>query len=308
MLLTTGTTGQLGYEVARCARNRGLRAVHLVRSPDKVARDLELKQHLLVADLTKDYKLPPAVTHITHLAGCTEHANRQELKRLHAAHVALANRASELKGLQRFTLASTCYPGDTSPYDQDKRELEAELAKILGDKLLVLRYPPLMGTYNRGAAGHLDFLWVLQAARRTGCFPLSPTARLDVAPLDVVANLTLDLTYDKRQLQPVYDVCVGDQAPTWATVCERAGIQTEESEVPEELLRDVLKLDDAGVKLYHRVRGVFKDQLADPLVFDDRLLRELTGTRIPTLETYVVALVRETDNVPFVDLLRSHAR
>lgn len=308
MILTTGATGQLGFEVVRLVRARDLRALHLVRDPSRLRPELDVKQHLIQADLTGSYELPKPVTHVIHLAGCTEHANRRELKVMHHAHLSLARRAAALPGLKRFTLASTCYPAETSPYDEDKKLLEAEISEILGDKLLVLRLPPLMGTARRGLAGHLDFVWVLALADRVGVAPLDRDARLDVAPLDHVAALAVQLTLDERKLLPLYDVCVGSQSPSWYQVYRSAQLTCDVDEVPEELLRGPLKLDDAGVKLYERVRGVFKKQLADPLVFDDTSLRDLVGSRVPPLDQYADRLIRESRKVPFIDLLRAHAR
>ena len=214
--------------------------------------------------------------------------------------------AGRADGLDRFIHVSTAYvAGDRGgAYREDefdvgqrcrntyeKTKLAAEL-HVLSSGLpgtSIVRPSIVVGDSKTGWTPAFNVIyWPIQAFAR-GLFPVvpaDPEGRLDIVPVDTVADALLELVSGPRRSGAIH-VVAGDEAPTAAEVATMAGAAfgaapprfVEPGEAPEVEER-------AGAFLpYFRVRGVFDAARGRALGFRPPPLAEY----FPTLMNYAQA-------------------
>jgi thioester reductase-like protein len=216
--------------------------------------------------------------------------------------VRLAVDAHEHGALERFVHVSTAYvAGDrvglVSEHDGDvgqgfrntyeRTKLEAE--EVVRDSELpaaIVRPSIIVGDSGTGWTQAFNVIyWPLQAFAR-GLFPTVPAdpgARVDIVPVDVVADALLALL-DGPARGGAFHVVAGDRAPTNAQLATMAASAFDAE--PPRFVRpgeDERAEQRAGALLpYFRVR----------CTFDARRARELLGAMPPPIEEYFPSLMR----------------
>jgi thioester reductase-like protein len=216
--------------------------------------------------------------------------------------VELALEAQRRGRLERFVHVSTAYVagdriGRVSEHDGDvgqgfrntyeRTKLEAEeVVRASGLPAAIVRPSVIVGDSVTGWTQTFNVIyWPLQAFAR-GLFPTvpaDPAARLDIVPVDVVADALLALLRG-----PVrggnFHIVAGEEAPTNAQLATMAA-EAFDAEPPRFVRpgEDARAEQRAGALLpYFRVRSTF----------DARRARELLGATPPPLEDYFPSLMR----------------
>ncbi len=216
--------------------------------------------------------------------------------------VRLALQARERGGLDRFVHVSTAYvagdrigrvreqdgdvgQGFRNTYERTKLEAEA-VVRASGLPAAIVRPSIIVGDSATGWTQAFNVIyWPLQAFAR-GLFPTvpaDPRARVDIVPVDVVADALLSLLQGPVR-GGAFHVVAGDRAPTNAQLATMAA-EAFEAEPPRFVRpgEDPRAEQRAGALLpYFRVR----------CTFDARRARDLLGATPPHLEDYFPALMR----------------
>ncbi|MDP2712022.1 MAG: SDR family oxidoreductase [Solirubrobacteraceae bacterium] len=216
--------------------------------------------------------------------------------------VELAGEAHARGSLDRYVHVSTAYvagdrSGVISEHDSDvgqgfrntyeRTKLEAE--QIVADSDLpaaIVRPSVIVGDSVTGWTQAFNVIyWPLQAFAR-GLFPNVPgdaTARLDIVPVDIVANALLELVCGPVR-GGAFHIVSGDGAPTNAALARMAA-EAFDSEPPRfvRLGEDPRAENRAGALVpYFSVR----------CTFDARRARDLLGAISPPLHDYFPSLMR----------------
>lgn len=216
--------------------------------------------------------------------------------------VALARRAHERGSLQRFVHVSTAYvagdrDGEVSEYEGDlgqgfrntyeRTKLEAEeVVRAGGLPAAVVRPSIIVGDSVSGWTQAFNVIyWPLQAFAR-GLFetvPADPDARVDIVPVDTVAEALLELLRGPLR-SGAFHVVSGERAPTNEQLARLACAAFDAP--PPRFVRpgeDPRAEQRAGSLLpYFRVR----------CTFDARRARTRLGALPPPVEDYFPALMR----------------
>ncbi|HWC24971.1 MAG TPA: SDR family oxidoreductase [Solirubrobacteraceae bacterium] len=216
--------------------------------------------------------------------------------------VSLATQAHERGCLERFVHVSTAYvagdrSGHVSEHDGDvgqgfrntyeRTKLEAE--EVVRDSALpaaIVRPSIIVGDSATGWTQAFNVIyWPLQAFAR-GLFPTVPAdpgARVDIVPVDVVADAILELLRGPVR-RGAFHVVAGDRAPTNAQLATMAAAAFDAE--PPRFVRpgeDERAEQRAGALLpYFRVG----------CTFDARRARQLLGAAPPPVEEYFPSLMR----------------
>jgi long-chain acyl-CoA synthetase len=214
----------------------------------------------------------------------------------------LASEAHERGTLDRFVHVSTAYVagdriGVVSEHDgnvgqgfrntYERTKLEAEqLVNASGLPAAIVRPSVIVGDSSTGWTQAFNVIyWPLQAFAR-GLFPNVPGdagARLDIVPVDVVANALLALLVGPVR-GGAFHVVAGDGAPTNAELATLAA-EAFDAEPPRfvRLGEDIRAENRAGALVpYFSVR----------CTFDARRARDLLGAIPPPLKDYFPSLMR----------------
>jgi len=215
--------------------------------------------------------------------------------------VKLASRAYERGTLERFVHVSTAYvagerTGLISEHDSEvgqsfrntyeQTKLEAE--QIVTDSGLpaaIVRPSVIVGDSATGWTQAFNVIyWPLQAFAR-GLFPSvpgDPGARLDIVPVDTVADALLELLRGPVR-GGAFHIVAGDEAPTNAELATMAA-EAFDAEPPVFV---ALGEDENAEKL----AGALVPYFSVRCTFDARRARDLLGASPPPLSTYFPALM-----------------
>ena len=216
--------------------------------------------------------------------------------------VELALEARQRGGLERFVHVSTAYvagdriglvnehdgdvgQGFRNTYERTKLEAE-EVVHGSGLPAAIVRPSVIVGDSSTGWTQAFNVIyWPLQAFAR-GLFPAvpgDPDARLDIVPVDVVADALLELLRGPVR-GGAFHIVSGDRSPTNATLARMAADAFDAE--PPTFVRpgeDRRAEQRAGALLpYFRVR----------CTFDARRANDLLGATPPALEDYFPSLMR----------------
>jgi long-chain acyl-CoA synthetase len=150
--------------------------------------------------------------------------------------LAIARRLAERGQLRRYDHVSTCYvagnrrgraleaecdqgQGFRNSYEQSKCEADGVVRAAFRDGLPGAIHRPsiIVGDSRTGATRAFNVLyWPLKIYARGWWrwFPGSPHARVDVVPVDFVADSMVALRADPRSLGRTFHIAAGDDAPT----------------------------------------------------------------------------------------------
>lgn len=216
--------------------------------------------------------------------------------------VKLALEARDRGMLERFIHVSTAYvagdriglvsehdgnvgQGFRNTYERTKLEAE-DLVRDSGLPAAIVRPSVIVGDSVTGWTQAFNVIyWPLQAFAR-GLFPTVPAdpgARLDIVPVDVVADALLELLRGPVR-DGAFHIVAGDEAPTNARLATMAAEAFDAD--PPRFVRpgeDARAEQRAGALLpYFRVR----------CTFDARRAKELLGAKPPAIEEYFPSLMR----------------
>ncbi|MBA3327325.1 MAG: SDR family oxidoreductase [Solirubrobacterales bacterium] len=214
-----------------------------------------------------------------------ETATRGTLERV--VHVSTAYVAGEREGRVRERQGDVGQ-GFRNTYERTKLEAEG-LVHESGLPVAILRPSIVVGDSVTGWTPAFNVIyWPLQAFARglLSTLPSDPDGRVDIVPVDVVADALLALLEGPLR-RGAFHAVAGDGAPTCATLARMAaeafGVPTPEFVAPGE---DPAAEEMAGVMLpYFRVRCVF-----------DALRGRALGACPPPLADYFPALMRYADD------------
>jgi thioester reductase-like protein len=223
--------------------------------------------------------------------------------------IGLAREAKTLGRLERFLHVSTAYVAGAYPgtfrerqlvagqqfrntYEQTKLEAEQIVAEA-GDLSPVVARPSIvMGESDTGWTPAFNVLyWPLRAFSR-GLFdkvPADPTGRVDVVPVDYVADAIVHLL--DRSEAGVFNLVAGREAPTVAELIE-IGSRRFGRPVPE--------LVPPGSPTALRDGEVYVPYFDMQVVFDDARARAVLGPegiRVPRLADYFSTLIDYAETV-----------
>ena len=214
----------------------------------------------------------------------------------------LASEAHERGTLDRFVHVSTAYvagdrvgvvsehDGDVgqsfrNTYEQTKLEAE-QLVTASGLPTAIVRPSVIVGDSSTGWTQAFNVIYFPLQAFARGLFPNVPgdaSARLDIVPVDVVADALLELVVGPVR-GGAFHVVAGDQAPTNAELATMAA-EAFDAEPPRfvPLGEDVVAENRAGALVpYFSVR----------CMFDARRARDQLGATPPPLRDYFPSLMR----------------
>ena len=216
--------------------------------------------------------------------------------------VELALEAQRQGGLERFVHVSTAYvagdrdgvvneqdgdvgQGFRNTYERTKLEAE-QVVKESGLPASIVRPSIIVGDSSTGWTQTFNVIyWPLQAFAR-GLFPTvpaDPKARVDIVPVDVVADAMLELIRGPVRTG-AFHVVAGDRAPTNEQMATMAA-EAFDAEPPRFVQpgEDERAEQTAGALLpYFRVR----------CTFDAHRAQEMLGAQPPELEDYFPSLMR----------------
>jgi nucleoside-diphosphate-sugar epimerase len=255
-ILLTGATGFLGGAVlARWLESRAegtmvlpVRAGSLPEAHERVARSLARFGaeprgcSVLPADLADPESLSRLeigpVTHVLHLAAHTSFRSAQTARRVNVdGTLALAKLARSSPGLRRFVHVGTAmicgdrparlvreedYPRRDVrwlvPYTETKAEAEERLGG-LDLPLIVARPSIVVGHRQLGCGPSGSIFWVFRAMDRLGWTAWDLDGRIDVVPVDWVADALLRLLSADRLDHRRYHLSAGEgSSVTWREV------------------------------------------------------------------------------------------
>ena len=270
-----------------------------------VAADLEAPGLGLEPETRR--QLTDAVTAVVHCAASISFTlPLDEARRINVEGtrevVKLALEAQERGALERFVHVSTAYvagdrigrvsehdgnvgQGFRNTYERTKLEAE-EVVRDSGLPAAIVRPSIIVGDSETGWTQAFNVIyWPLQAFAR-GLFPTvpaDPRARVDIVPVDVVADALLELLCGPVR-DGAFHIVAGDGAPTNEQMARMAAAAFDAD--PPRFVRpgeDERAEQRAGALLpYFRVR----------CTFDARRATELLGATPPALEDYFPSLMR----------------
>jgi nucleoside-diphosphate-sugar epimerase len=177
------------------------------------------------------------VTHVINSAALASFANLPGLWPVNVdGTFAFAKRLHEVAKLQRFTHIGTAMcvglqapppvdetyvpPPDLQhmvPYTETKVVIEEKLRTLPGFPLVVARPTIVVGHTKLGTKPSGSIFWVFRTAQRLGAFTCALTDRIDVVPVDWVADATVALTYKPKVAHTLYHLSCGPKfASTFA--------------------------------------------------------------------------------------------
>lgn len=254
VLLMTGSTGMVGREIlARAAADPRFDEIRCVIRPgrqgqtadDRLTRLLGARvPHVraVTGDVTEPgLGLAPAdrkrVTHVIHGAASVAFdlplADARRINVGGTRHVLQLGEA--LPRLERLDAVSTCYVagrrnglvyepelehggGFHNTYEQSKYEAEQLLRSRMADLPIAVHRPSIVvGDSRTGATGAWKVLyWPLKviARGRLPVIPYDPQCRLDIVPVDFVADAVLALSGDPGTLGRTFHLAAGPQRDT----------------------------------------------------------------------------------------------
>jgi len=218
---------------------------------------------------------------------------------------AVLDLAARAPALERFVHVSTAYVAGDRPgpyresegdvgqpcrntYEQTKLEAEQHVLASGLPSVSILRPSIVVGDSRTGWTPAFNVIyWPLRAFAR-GLFPVvpgDPNARVDIVPVDTVADALLELTHGDAR-SGTFHVVAGDDAPTAQRLTELAA-RAFDAPLPEFVEPGTAPEIEqrAGAFLpYFRVRGTFGADTARALGFTP-----------PSLESYLPILLRYAD-------------
>lgn len=259
-ILLTGATGLIGGAVLHRAltsgqaRDRDHEWVCLVRAPDAeagrqriaarlgrftnplTAQRLAQRVEVVAGDFTQADQIAnprlDSINQVLHLAADTSWWAQEKVhKTNHDGTLALARRASRMKGLTRFLHVSTAmicggepphlvdetlYPRPETNhlvhYSASKSVAEMSLAAQFADLPLVVARPSIVvGHSTLGARPGASILWVVRACDKLRLLSCDPEGAIDIVPNDWVAD-TLVAMLDRPELShKVYHLSGGQE-------------------------------------------------------------------------------------------------
>jgi nucleoside-diphosphate-sugar epimerase len=323
----TGATGFVGMEVLARLLERGDEVVALVRAPDADAAEGRLDEVLAklwrdpspyrggvsaaVGDVTRenlglDGGLP-AVDAVVHCAASIEFSlPLEEARAINVEGTRRVLALAEAASIDRFVHVSTAYVAGTSSgrfaedqldigqafrntYEQTKWESE-HLVKASSLEPVVARPSIVVGESASGWTPVFNVLyWPLRAFQR-GLFdevPVLPHARVDVVPVDFVADGIVALL--DRTDKGVFNLVASEEASTVTDLVELACARFERP--PPRLIDPAAGAEGAGTD--HG--AVYLPYFDMELVFDDTRTRTHLGMRPPRFRDYFPALMDYAD-------------
>jgi thioester reductase-like protein len=247
-LLLTGATGMVGREIlARAARDRRFdRIVCLVRPPlDRLAALLansgvSAPPHVQVisGDVTEPglgITNPVALVDVTHVVHCAatvvfDHPIAEARAINVAGTRGILDLCRRLPALERLDAVSTCYVagkrddlvreadldhdrGFHNSYEQTKYESEQLLRAAMRDLPIAVHRPSIVvGDSRTGRTGSWKVLyWPLKVMARgwLPVVPYDPDGRLDIVPVDFVADAILTLAGDPTAIGRTFHLAAG---------------------------------------------------------------------------------------------------
>lgn len=253
-ILLTGATGLIGGAVLHRAltADTGERWICLVRaSGEEAARQriagrlarftstlraqrLAQRVEIVAGDFTRadeigDPRLD-SVTQVLHLAADTSWWAQEKVHRTnHDGTLALARRASRMKGLERFLHVSTAmicggrppplvdetlYPAAEAThlvhYSASKSAAEISLAARFADLPVTVARPSIVvGHSTLGAGPGASILWVIRACDRLRLVAGDRNGTIDIVPIDWVADTLLAMLARPILAQRLYHLSAG---------------------------------------------------------------------------------------------------
>jgi thioester reductase-like protein len=218
---------------------------------------------------------------------------------------AMLDLAARAPALERFVHVSTAFVAGDRPgvyrecegdvgqpcrntYEQTKLEAEQHVLGSGLPNVSILRPSIVVGDSRTGWTPAFNVIyWPLRAFAR-GLFPVipgDPDARVDIVPVDTVADALLELA-DGEPRSGTFHVVAGEDAPTARRLTELAAAAFD-APLPEFVAPGTAPDVEqrAGAFLpYFRVRGIFGTETAHGLQFTP-----------PSLESYLPTLLRYAD-------------
>jgi nucleoside-diphosphate-sugar epimerase len=252
----TGATGLIGGAVLHRAltSNHPAQWVCLVRAPDAeagrqriaarlgrftnplTAQRLAQRVEVVAGDFTQADRINDArldsVTQVLHLAADTSWWAQEKVhKTNHDGTLALARRASRMKGLTRFLHVSTAmicgaapaglidetrYPAHDANhlvhYSASKAAAEMSLAQQFPDLPLVVARPSIViGHTALGARPGSSILWVMRAGDKLRLLSCDPDGAIDIVPADWVADTLIAMLDRPALAHKVYHLSGGER-------------------------------------------------------------------------------------------------
>lgn len=239
--------------------------------------------------------------------------------------LAIADRLASAGRLRRFDHVSTCYVAGTrldrateaecdvgqgfrNTYEQTKCEAEGVVRAAFAAGLPGAIHRPsiIVGDSRSGATRAFNVLyWPLKIYTRGWwrTFPGGPQVRVDVVPVDFVADALVGIRADPRSLGRCFHLAAGDDAPTVEALVERVRqavggppLRYVQPGLYRKLIRPLLfplRLTERGRAVF-RGGNVYLAYLSGNPVFDTSNLREVLGDRgrAPSALDYFERIVR----------------
>lgn len=198
------------------------------------------REQILLGDLngTAEWSTDPRLRFVTHVIHCAAMASFGYSEGIRATNVdgtiALAKAMQACARLERFVYVGTAMacgvdaqtpvlegyvpegvPVDIVEYTISKREAEATLRQSFSQLPLVVARPSIVvGHTHLGCAPSSSIFWVFRLALGLGVFPCEFDTRIDVVPVDYVADALLMLAYKPALSYDQYHITSGE-----ATAC-----------------------------------------------------------------------------------------
>ncbi|MCU0295974.1 MAG: SDR family oxidoreductase [Candidatus Nanopelagicales bacterium] len=253
VLLLTGATGMVGREVLRraAADQRYREVMCLVRGPDArkrladLMRAAEIDATRVVAvegdvtqpDLGVEQGTLDQVTDVIHCAATVSFdLPLDDARRINVTGTAnVIDVCRSLPKLRRLDAVSTCYvagkrtglimesdlehtAGFHNTYEQTKYESEQLLREAMADLHIAVHRPSIVvGDSRTGATGAWKVLyWPLKVIARgwLPVIPYDPDCRLDIVPVDFVADAIMALSNDPGTIGGTFHLAAGPRRDT----------------------------------------------------------------------------------------------
>ena len=345
-VLITGATGLLGTEVtSRLLATTGGEIYALVRAGSAseaasrlralwwddavLADEVGSRVHPVVGDITKplDITLPADITHVVHCAAETGlQKSREHLWNINVEGTRrMVSLAERLPRLQRFTYVSTAYVCGTqhgrimedapltdsfySLYEQSKASAEA-IVRASSLPYVICRPGMIVGNSQTGRTRNFNTVYYVLKLMLQGklhLVPVSSSQRVNVVPVDYVAQQVADLTMNPSAAGKTYHLTApSDRLPqvgelvTAVRLWAKEHLNTDIAQplcIPLPMLRTIGKRYNAGQEA--KSRSLLSNLTAlmpyflDDHVFDRTNTEQLTGPYtldwrafLPTLLAY----------------------